>query len=248
MNIIILSAGSLEASQEGHHSHVLLTELSDGLLVERLVNSVLPLEPNRILFAIKSEDVRRYYLDNVIRLLSPKADVAPINAKTAGAACTALLLACELPQDEELLLLASTEIVDVDMHEVVAGFRSRDLDAGAISFRSVHPRYSYVRLNDEGFVVEASEKRPITRNATAGFYWFRRAGDFVKAVQSMLRKDAHVDGNFYICPCFNQMILTHARIGVHHIPSEAYRPVKSAHQHDVIEMESRLDRAGELAS
>ena len=62
-----------------------------------------------------------------------------------------------------------------------------------VTFRSLHPRYSYMLVDDNGLIVEAAEKRPISRHATAGFYWYRRGADFVQSAQDMIRKDAHVD-------------------------------------------------------
>jgi len=72
-------------------------------------------------------------------------------------------------------------------------------------------------------VVEAAEKRPISRLATAGFYYFARGRDFVDATSEMIKKDAHVNGQFYICPCYNELILRQRRIGVRVIPRSAYR-------------------------
>lgn len=242
MNIVILAAGASDSQNSQSHYHPLLTELVDGLLIERLVASCEAMSPQRIVFAMQETDVRRYHLDDVIELLSPRASVAAIKAPTAGAACTALLFACDFPADEELLVLAATDILDTELAPIAAEFRARDLDAGTVVFPSVHPRYSYVRLSADDLVIEASEKRPISRNATAGFYWFRRTSHFVESAQSMLRKGAHVDGNYFVCPTFNEMVLRQAKIGVHRITADRYRPVKSVQQHDVIEMESRVDR------
>lgn len=49
-------------------------------------------------------------------------------------------------------------------------------------------------------MVEAAAQRPISREATAGVYWFRRGGDFLDGAMAMIRKDAAVDGRFYVCP------------------------------------------------
>ena len=37
-------------------------------------------------------------------------------------------------------------------------------DAGVITFESVHPRWSYVRLDSENRVTETAEKRPISNS------------------------------------------------------------------------------------
>ena len=38
----------------------------------------------------------------------------------------------------------------------------------------------------------------------------------------MIMKDAHHNGAFYICPCYNEMILQQGKIGIHRIPRNSY--------------------------
>jgi dTDP-glucose pyrophosphorylase len=89
-------------------------------------------------------------------------------------------------------------------------------------FDSVHPRWSYVRLDEHGYVIEAAEKRPISRYATAGVYYFRQGKAFVQAAMEMIKKDANTGGVFYICPTFNELILEQAKIGVYKISRDVY--------------------------
>jgi dTDP-glucose pyrophosphorylase len=121
-----------------------------------------------------------------------------------------------------LVIANGDQVFATDVAEAVRDFRRRNLDAGTIVFDSVHPRWSFVKLDPEGLVVEAAEKRPLSRKATAGFYYFRRSRDFVEAAQAMIRKGASVNGSYYICPSFNEMILKGSRIGVFEIPREKY--------------------------
>ena len=107
-----------------------------------------------------------------------------------------------------------------------------------VTFPSVHPRYSYVALDDDGLVVEAAEKHPISRHATAGFYWFRRSAEFVEAVQNMIRKDAHVDGRFFISPVFNEYVLSQKRVGIFETDSRRYQPLKSRRQISIYEADT----------
>jgi len=79
-------------------------------------------------------------------------------------------------------------------------------------------------------VVEAAEKNPISYDAMAGFTWFRRGGDFVTAAQAMLRKDAQVNGNFFISLTLNELILQQKKIGVVPIDARQYMPLKSRQQ------------------
>lgn len=89
-------------------------------------------------------------------------------------------------------------------------------------FRSVHPRWSFVALDKDGYVNETSEKRPISDMATAGCYYFKHGKDFVEAAFNTIRKDVNYNGSYYICSTYNELILTQKKVGVYEIPSKDY--------------------------
>ena len=57
--------------------------------------------------------------------------------------------------------------------------------------------------------------------ATAGFYYFKKGSDFYYAAMDMIYKD-DLNGVFYICPVFNQLILNQKCIGVFQIQQDSY--------------------------
>lgn len=232
MIVLVLGAGATSDDMPP----LLLLENDGMLLVERLVRACGPLA-SRVVFAVRAEDILRHRIDRVIALAAPDTVVVTINGETAGAACTALLCIQEILPEQELLILSGNEFIDVDFADVVAGFRMRRLDAGVVVFPSIHPRYAHVRLED-GLVVEAAEKHPISRHASAGFTWYRTGGDFIAAAQEMIRGDAQVDGRFFISLTLNQLVLAGKRIGVHPIAPERYHPLKSLRQMASFEAEA----------
>lgn len=230
MNILILGAGvaPIESSDGGYP--LLLAEIDGTPLIERVIDAVKMLHNGKIIVALRKSDMTRFHLGNVVNILHPDAHVISVNDGVKGAACTALLASPFLDTDSELLILNANQLVEVDLASVVQSFRNRQLDAGLITFTSVHPRYSYVRVDANGEVTEAAEKRPISKFASAGVYWFADGGRFMSAVKAMIRKDANLDGSFYVTPALNELILDQARIGVHSIENSKYRPIKSERQ------------------
>lgn len=208
-----------------------LVEIDGEPLVQRVVDALEPVieRCERAVFLIREEEDRRHHTGDVIRLLAPSAEVIGVPALDTGAACTALHAIGAVGRDEPLLVLNGDQILEADLPAIVDSFRERGLDGGVVTFDAVHPRWSYVRVGDDGLVREAAEKRPISRLATAGTYWFRRGGDFVDGVMSMIRKDASVDGAFYVCPVYNELILRGGRIGTHHVERERYFSLASLH-------------------
>ena len=223
MNVLIPIAGKDEQFQRhGFAFTKPLVEIDGRSLIEHAWECLRPLEPRRFLFIIRKDDQLRFNLGDMLTLLEPNAQIVCAEEQTAGAACTALLAIEHLLNDEELVIANGDQVFTTSVREAVDDFRERNLDAGTIVIDSVHPRWSFVKLGADDLVVEAAEKRPLSRLATAGFYYFRRGRDFVTAAQSMIRKGASVNGAYFVCPTFNELILTGARIGTFQIPRDRY--------------------------
>jgi hypothetical protein len=227
MRVLILGAGGAPADSDTPPAW--LAESNGEILVERFVKACGGLAA-KLVFAVRTQEMRKYRIDSVIALAAPGSAVVPIAGETQGAACTALLCIQHLDPKDELLILNSNEFLDIDYTATIEGFRRQAYDAAVVTFHSIHPRYSYVQLDDAGLITEAAEKHPISRHATAGFYWFRQGGDFIDAAQDMIRKDAHVDGKFFISLVFNELVLKQKRMGVTEVESRHYHPLKSQRQ------------------
>lgn len=69
-----------------------------------------------------------------------------------------------------------------------------------------HPKWSYAKLDEDGFVSEVAEKNPISNHATTGVYYWAKGSDYVKYAERMIEKNIRVKNEFYVCPVFNQAI------------------------------------------
>lgn len=230
INILILAAGPAKFEARDGGYPVCLTEVDGTPLLEHLVEKTREIRDAHYVYALLDEDLERFHLDHVIQLITPGATVVSVPKNTQGSACTALLAVSGLRGDDELLMISANELVDVNLADVLANFRCDELDGGTITFRSVHPRYSYVRINDQGFVTEAAQQNPISRSATAGVFWFARTADFVEGAKNLIRKNANVEGKFYVAPVYNELILKQKRIGAYSIESTYYHPLKTERQ------------------
>jgi hypothetical protein len=229
-NVLILAAGEVPFDQHDGGFPLCLTELDGVSIVERIVNNTADIGLVNYCFAILEKDAERYHLDRALTLLAPGAKVVRIPASTKGSACTALLAASQLPRENDLLIVSANELVDLNFATVLNDFKERGLDGGTMTFRSIHPRYSYVRLNSEGLVIETAQQKPISNHATAGVFWFKRTSQFVEAAKSTIRKNASVAGKFYVAPAFNELILEQAKVGVYELDTRKYHPLKTERQ------------------
>ena len=61
-------------------------------------------------------------------------------------------------------------------------------------------------MDKEGNVIKVAEKNPISDIATVGIYYWKKGSDYVKYAEQMIEKDIRYNGEFYVCPVFNEAI------------------------------------------
>jgi hypothetical protein len=230
INILVLAASKLPQEHTEQGYPICLTEIGGVSVLEHIFRNSCSLTNAQYAFTFLNSEVQRFHLEKIAALIAPGALCVKVPEQTQGSACTALLTACQLVQEAELLIISANELVDIDIGATVREFRGRKLDAGTLIFRSLHPRYSYVVLDEDGSVIEAAQRQPISANATAGVFWFAKTYDFVEGAKNLIRKDAHVDNSYFVAPTFNELILKQKRIGVTQLPLEKYIPLKTERQ------------------
>ena len=148
-----------------------------------------------------------YNLSYLLNLVSPNCNIVQVDGITEGAACTTLLAKEHIDNDQPLLIANSDQYVDWDSNEFLYAMQADSVDAGILTFESVHPKWSFAKVDDKtGFVTEVAEKKPISNNATVGIYYWARGSDYVKYAEQMIARNRRVNNEFYVCPVFNEAI------------------------------------------
>lgn len=240
LTILILAAGQSSKKSADEIYPLCLTEVEGLSLLERIINTTKEIKNAIYTFAFLRKEVEQFHLDKVANLLAPGAEIYKISEKTQGSACTSLLATSQLNQENELLIISANELVEINLNEIVENFRKRKLDCGILTFHSIHPRYSYVKVNEEKHVTEAAQQDPISNNATTGIFWFSKTKIFVEAVKETIRKNANINNNFYIAPSLNELILKHYKVGVVTLDVTKYIPLKNERQIQKFEDGSNL--------
>ena len=230
MNVILLGAGRTLSEAEDNRYPAWLAEVGASTVIERFALPLLNRPENHLIYCFLEADVHKFRLDEVISAINPNQTLISVATQTQGAACTALLAADLVDNESELMIVSLNEYIEADLVSATDDFRARDLDAGTLVFHSVHPRYSFVRLDGDRNVIESAQGRPISPAATIGAFWFRRGSDFVHGVKQMIRKHDHHAGHYFVCPVFNQLILMRRKIGVTWIEPALYHPLKTEAQ------------------
>jgi dTDP-glucose pyrophosphorylase len=169
------------------------------------------------IFICQKEHYEKYNLKSVLNLIAPGCDIVQVDGLTEGAACTTLLAKELIDNGEPLLMANSDQFVEWNSNECLYAFTADTIDGGIVTFEATHPKWSYAKLSEDGFVSEVAEKNPISNMATVGIYYWRKGSDYVKYAEQMIEKNIRTNNEFYVCPVFNEAIGDGKKIRVKNI-------------------------------
>ena len=211
LNVLIPMAGAGSRFQQaGYTFPKPLIDVKGCPMIQTVVNN-LNIDANFI-FVVQKDHRIKYNLDSVLGLIAPNCKIVETDGLTEGAACTVLLAKKYIDNDNPLVLANSDQFIEWNSNEFMYKMYEQSLDGGILTFNSTHPKWSYAKINDNGFVVEVAEKNPISNMATTGIYFWKKGSDFVKYAESMISKNTRVNNEFYVCPVFNEAILDNKKI------------------------------------
>lgn len=223
INILIPLAGKNQYFSETEYPFPKpLIEFNGKTMIEHIIDNFSSIQKEKqFIFIVNSEDCKKYHLDNVLNILTNNTcKIIKLENETKGAACSAMMAVEYIDNDTPLIISNADQLFDMCLDEVIKSFGNSD--SGVITFESIHPRWSYVRLDNEDRVTETAEKRPISKSAIAGFYYFRIGSDFINASSKMIKKGASINGLYYIAPTLNEMVLENKTINIFQIENSKY--------------------------
>jgi dTDP-glucose pyrophosphorylase len=225
MNLVIpIASNSKFFSIEDYGYPKPLIEIAGKPMIEHVIGNLTQgVNFKKIIFIVKQEECDKYHLDNTLNLLSPiKPEIIKLRSDTQGALCSVLLAIDHIDQEEPLVISNADQLFDGGISAAIKQFLVSNLDAACLTFNSVHPRWSYVRLNEQNLVVETAEKRPISRHAIAGLYMYKRGSDFFEYGMNSIKHGTSIDGQYFISPVFNEYILAGKKAGHFEVLNDRY--------------------------
>jgi NDP-sugar pyrophosphorylase family protein len=205
MNVLIPMAGAgSRFAQAGYTFPKPLIEVNGKPMIQVVVEN-LNVDAHFI-FLVQKEHYEKYNLKQLLNLIAPGCDIVQVDGLTEGAACTTLLAKSLIDNGEPLLMANSDQFVEWNSNECIYAFSADNIDGGIVSFKATHPKWSFAKVGDDGFVSEVAEKNPISDDATVGIYYWSKGSDYVKYAEQMISKNIRVNNEFYVCPVFNEAI------------------------------------------
>ena len=213
LTILIPMAGEgSRFKQEGYILPKPLIDVNGKPMIQVVINN-LNINANYI-YIVQKQHREKYNLDTLLNIITPECKIVEVDGLTEGAACTVLLAKDFINNNNPLFLANSDQFVEWDSNGFMYKMNETNSDAGIVTFKSTEPKWSFVKVNEEGMVNEVAEKDPISDIATVGFYYWKHGSDFVKYAEEMIKNNIRVNNEFYICPVFNEAIKDNKKIRI----------------------------------
>jgi HAD superfamily hydrolase (TIGR01509 family) len=218
LNIVIPMAGEgSRFTKAGYTFPKPMIEIHQKPMIQLIVES-LGLKGNFI-FIVRQEHLDKYNLKSLLNIIAPNCKIIVIDKLTEGAACTVLLAKKYINNGKPLIIANSDQFIEWNPSETMYNFSTKKIDGGILTFDTLHPKWSYAKVDKNNIVTEVAEKKVISNHGTVGVYYWKKGQDFVKYAEQMIDKNIRVNNEFYVCPVFNEAIVDKKVIKIHNVDS-----------------------------
>jgi len=216
MNVLIPMAGAGSRFQQaGYTFPKPLIDVEGKPMIQVVVDN-LNIDATFI-YVVQKEHRAKYNLDTLLNLITPNCKIVEVDGITEGAACTTLLAKEFINNDQPLVMANSDQFVEWDSNEFMYKMIEQKVDGGILTFKATHPKWSFAKVDEYGYVTEVAEKNPISDIATVGVYYWAKGSDYVKYAEQMISKNIRTNNEFYTCPTFNEAIADGKKIKIFNI-------------------------------
>jgi dTDP-glucose pyrophosphorylase len=210
MKVIIPLAGPEGAVEKEFGDFKNLIKVYGAPLIKYIAQSR-PYDLGKAVFILLAETEKKYDLQRRLKeILGSEIETFLLKEQTEGAACSVIRYLEESGIKEDILI----DLVDqyLFLGDSFLDFiqKNRLKVKGIIpTFKSRYWKWSYARIDRDGFVEEVQEKTdpPISEDATAAVYYFSSADEYLSAARQMVHLDKRVKFNnkFFISCVYNEL-------------------------------------------
>jgi len=170
-------------------------------------------------FVIQESHEKEFGIATELKAMIPGVNIVYVEKLTEGAACTCLLAEAHINNDTPLVIANSDQFIEWNAAAFYEASVKDGVDGGILTFTvpmaNNDTKWSYAKLDDKGYVTDVQEKVVISEHATVGVYHWSKGSDFVWQAKQMIKKDIRVNGEFYVCPVYNEGIAKGQKYIIH---------------------------------
>lgn len=222
MNIVITMAGlGSRFRKAGYNIPKFMIEVKGKTLFEWSMLSLADYnnqENIKYIFVVRKEDdARGFIMEKTAGLGIKDVVIVEIDKLTDGQATSAMLAKPYWKKEDEMV------IYNIDTYIEPGAMKYSDIsgDGYIPCFDAPGDHWSFVKLDNEGRVIEVREKQRISNNCTVGLYYFRSAELYERLYGEYYADESNMEKNEkFIAPLYNYMVKKGMEVRISMIPFE----------------------------
>ena len=218
-NIVLPMAGrGSRFREEGYTESKPFINVNGRYMIEHVIQNLgIKFDSNfKFIIICQKADYEKYDFNFINKLIGhDNVEIITLDKTTEGAACTLLTAKDFIDNKAPLLSFNSDQMIDYDANETFSRLSLHD--GGMPCFYGESDDWSYAKTDGDGYVLEVAEKKKISNDATAGYYYWSRGSDFVKYAEQMIEANDRVNNEFYVAPVYNYAIKDGKKIVITHV-------------------------------
>jgi len=207
-NIVVPMAGrGSRFLEQGYTDSKPFIDVDGKPMIQRVIENLnFEFDENyKVIILCQKEDFDNYNFEIFPEIFGhDNIEVVQIDGITEGAACTLLLAKEYIDNDVPMLSFNTDQMIDYDVEGTFNKMKA--VDGGIPCFWGDSEDWSYAKTDNQGRVTEVAEKKVISNDATAGYYYWSKGSDFVKYAEEMINANDRVNNEFYVAPVYNYAV------------------------------------------
>jgi len=215
-NIVVPMAGrGSRFTEEGYTDSKPFIDVNGKPMIQRVIENLnIEFDSNyEFIIICLREDYEKYdfsIFDDIIGHTQYK--VICLEDVTEGAAQTLLKAEKYIKNNKPMLSFNTDQMIEYD-ETMWKSFEN--FDGGIPCFWGNSDDWSYAKCDESGYVEEVAEKKVISNDATAGYYYWSKGSDYVKYARQMIEENSRTNGEFYVAPVYNWAIKDGKKIAIY---------------------------------
>ena len=202
---------------EGYVRPKPLIDVNGIPMIQVVIENIRPKREHRFIFVVQKEHINEYKVDKLLKNLCPTCEIVIIDGITEGAACTALEAKKYIDNKDQLMIANSDQWINTSIDEYLKMWDINKSEGFIMTMYSSDPKWSYIKFDPSGILVDIVEKVVVSNHATVGIYNFSRGNIFCKYASQMIQAKNMSKGEYYVAPVYKYMLTNNANIGLYNI-------------------------------
>jgi len=194
--------------------------LIDGIPMILWVVANFNLEPqDSVIIICQKSDAFAEVLNQYISHLPFIVEFIEIEGITSGPASTVGLVLHRLNANMPLIVANSDQYVSHDLSEFILSVRNSDYPGTILTMQASGDKWSYIRRDKNGAIIDIIEKKEVSNEATVGIYAWSSPIVFQKSIEYLKAENILVNNEYYVAPSYGYLISQELPIGIFSVGS-----------------------------